>query len=122
MTEFSITNRRFSSELSDKASWFSKMLAHILEGLVRTRCYVTLLPVRYVVYARLCYLMCFCDHVKCNVMLRQPMLVITATQFVKIFIYIFFKMEEALQFSKLGKFFADAKVLEFRYVCMFVII
>ena len=31
-------------------------------------------------------------------------------------------MEEVLQFSKLGKFFVDAKVIEFRYVCMFVII
>ena len=31
-------------------------------------------------------------------------------------------MEEALQFSKLGKFFVDAEVVEFRYVCMFVII
>ena len=90
MTEFSITNRRFSPQLSDKTSWYFKILAHILEGEVRTRCYVTLLPVRYVVYARLCYLMCFCDQMKCNVMLRQPMLVITATQFVKIFIYIFF--------------------------------
>ena len=29
-------------------------------------------------------------------------------------------MEEALQFSKLGKFFVDAKVIEFRYVCMYV--
>ena len=66
--------------------------------------------------------MCFCDLLKCNVMLRQPMLVIIATQLVKIFIYIFFQMEEALQFSKLGKFFVDAKVIEFRYVCMFVII
>ena len=122
MTEFSITNKEFSPELSDETSPLFKREAATLEGEVRTRCYVTLLPVRYVVYARLCYLMCFCDHMKCNVMLRQPMLVITATQFVKIFIYIFFKMEEALQFSKLGKFFADAKVLEFRYVCMFVII
>ena len=34
----------------------------------------------------------------------------------------FFQMEEALQFSKLGKFFVDAEVVEFRYVCMFVII
>ena len=31
-------------------------------------------------------------------------------------------MEEALQSSKLGKFFVDAEVVEFRYVCMFVII
>ena len=122
MTEFSITKRHFFPRLSDKTSWLFKSYAAALEGSVRTRCYVTLLPVRYVVYARLCYLMCFCDHMKCNVMLRQPMLVIIATQFVKIFIYIFFQMEQALQFSKLGKFFADAKVIEFRYVCMFVII
>ena len=50
-------------------------------------------------------------------------LVITATQFVEIYIFIlFFQMEEALQHSKLGRFFVDAKVIEFRYVCVSVII
>ena len=88
MTEFSITNREFSPELSDKTSPLFKRDAATLEGEVRTRCYVTF-PVRYVVYARLCYLMCICDHMKCNVMLRQPMLVIIATQLVKIFITFF---------------------------------
>ena len=38
------------------------------------------------------------------------------------YLHFFFQMEEALQLSKLGKFFVDAEVIEFRYVCMFVII
>ena len=99
MTEFSITNKEFSPELSDKTSSLFKTDAATLEGEVRTRCYVTLLPVRYVVYARLCYLMCFCDHMKCNVMLRQPMLVIIATQFVEIFICIFFRWKRHYSFQ-----------------------
>ena len=99
MTEFSITNKEFSPELSNKTSPLFKKEAATLEGEVRTRCYVTLLPVRYVVYARLCYPMCFCDHMKCNVMLRQPMLVIIATQFVEIFIYIFFRWKRHYNFQ-----------------------
>ena len=100
VTEFSITNKKFSPELSDKTSSLFKTDAATLEGEVRTRCYVTLLSVRYVVYARLCYLMCFfCDHMKCNVMLRQPMLVIIATQFVEIFIYIFFRWKRHYSFQ-----------------------
>ena len=51
MTEFSITNKKFSPELSDKTSPLFKTEAATLEGEVRTRCYATLLPVRYVVYA-----------------------------------------------------------------------
>ena len=99
MTEFSITNKEFSPELSDKTSPLFKREAATLEGEVRTRCYVTLLPVRYVVYARLCYPMCVCYHMKCNVMLRQPMLVIIATQFVEILIYIFFRWKRHYNFQ-----------------------
>lgn len=41
MTEFSITNKEFSPELSDKTSPLFKREAATLEGEVRTRCYVT---------------------------------------------------------------------------------
>ena len=47
MTEFSITNSEFLPELSDKTSSRFKKVAATLEGEVRTRCYVKLLPVRY---------------------------------------------------------------------------
>ena len=105
MTEFSITNRKFSPELSDKTASLFKTVAATLEGEVRTKCYVTLLPLRYVVYARLRYLKCFCDLMKCDVMLRQPILVIIATQFVEIFIYIFFSDGRGITIFKIRKIF-----------------
>ena len=64
---------------------------------------------RYVVYARLRYLKCFCDLMKCDVMLRQPILVIIATQFVEIFIDIFFSDGRGITIFKIRKILCRCK-------------